>query len=141
MNLIITFVLTFLTLQKTPPIIIKHTNNPDKHEINSSDFDNTIRIELKDATGFTVFEGTLIHENWILTAAHGLNSVEANQYISIFGDTVLVTDIITHPHWDGEINDIALLKLNTPITLPQKIVISGERDEEGSEIILVGHGM
>ncbi|XP_021949857.1 trypsin-1 [Folsomia candida] len=86
--------------------------------------------------------GTIINENWILTAAHcsslsaGAYTVTAGEYIQSADDgteqTVEVSDVIAHEEFDDVSykNDIALFKLASPLTFsscvqPGKIATQG----------------
>lgn len=123
-----------------PPIIIPHTNSSEQHEITDDEYNNTFILKLRDATGWVLMEGTLIAENWIITAAHGLSSVEPNQNIIVSGQDVTISEIHIHPDWDGENNDIALLKIDRNLALKKPVYLYEGQNEVGKEITLVGHG-
>lgn len=72
--------------------------------------------------------GTIISENWILTAAHCLVDLKYFKYIVVAGEHNLkkkegteqereIAEFIRHPGYtdDANINDIALLRLKTPL--------------------------
>jgi len=73
--------------------------------------------------------GAIIDRSWIVTAAHCVDGFSGAQIDSHVGITkfssrseqtsVDVVEVIVHPQWDAEVyrNDIALLRLGTPVTL------------------------
>ena len=81
--------------------------------------------------------GSLIHREWVVTAAHCVDSVTDLSSFDIgVGKTNLsdytsadrydVEEIIVHPDWqlhDGFTSDIALLKLSAPATLSSNVAI------------------
>ncbi len=84
--------------------------------------------------GNTHFCGaTIIKENYLITAAHCVESLNANDIfvktgitnLDESGQTRLVSEIIVHPEYEYEIhnNDIAILRLSKPLTLSEKVKI------------------
>ncbi|XP_037550062.1 chymotrypsin-like elastase family member 2A [Nematolebias whitei] len=82
-----------------------------------------------DGSFYHICGGTVVDSFYIMTAAHCILSMEASQYRTVVGEYNLfendnseqfipVEKIIVHPEWVGDLgkgNDIALLKLATPI--------------------------
>ncbi len=83
--------------------------------------------------------GSLIHREWVVTAAHcvdgvtdlssfdiGVGKTNLSDYTS--ADRYDVAEIIVHPDWqlhDGFTSDIALLKLTSPVTLSSNVAVIG----------------
>ncbi|KAF3703637.1 Chymotrypsin-like elastase family member 2A [Channa argus] len=82
-----------------------------------------------DGSYYHMCGGTIIDSSFIMTAAHCILSMQANQYRVVVGEYNLykyegseqfirVQQIIVHPGWTGDLakgNDIALLRLSSPV--------------------------
>ena len=137
MKLLITYLLFLFMI---PPIVYRHDIDENQFLANPSDYPAVIQLHLRDLTGIVEMEGTLIAPNWIVTAAHGLNSVEANQTISILDSLYQISQIITHPSFEGFEHDIALIKLDRKIIGVEPIPLYRDTNELGKQITIMGRG-
>jgi len=115
-------------------IIIRHDIPPAQYQVPSSKYPSV--INLKHLTG------TLIDEQWILTAAHGTPYMPSQQKVHIGGNKYQVDYIIVHPQYDENnlSHDIALLKLDRKVTGVKSTDIYHGDDETAQHVWFVGQG-
>ena len=80
---------------------------------------------------------SLVRADWVLTAAHCVSGLEANELQIMIGsqkrsqpgDIIPLAEIRIHPQYDGGPYDVALLRLATPATqTPTRIASLAEQD-------------
>ena len=88
-----------------------------------------VAMFLNGATGSFFCGGSIIHQNWILTASHCLDNIlNAEVYVGVhniskgpawWGKAVPLKDLIMHSGYNADYlnNDIALVRLTTAIPL------------------------
>lgn len=122
-------------------IITRHDVDSSKYLSNENNYSYCIQLRMRDATGIVEMEASIIHSQWILTAAHGLNSVHSNQEILIHDQKHSIESIEVHPEWEGFENDVALIKLKGSIKNAKPVPLYNGSDELHKEITIMGRGV
>ncbi len=90
--------------------------------------------------------GTLISDEWALSAAHCLDSGPTKHYsFTVGGNTYSGSNKFVHPDWNGNLgagSDIALLQLSGPVTgvTPATLLTAADGNEIGLVGTAVGFG-
>uniref|UniRef100_A0A182MTN6 Peptidase S1 domain-containing protein n=1 Tax=Anopheles culicifacies TaxID=139723 RepID=A0A182MTN6_9DIPT len=138
---------------------------PDRRIVNGTDasiLDYPFMVSLRGSTGGHSCGGSILSELWVLTAAHcvssttpylqtiqvGRTNVSREADDSVYG----IARVIIHPQYDSRtshINDIALLKLATPLTFSESVspvrlpqpLFEVEDDLDDLGVTLIGWGL
>jgi hypothetical protein len=131
---ILSIALLSLTLQASA-IVIRHDVPEARYLASPADFPAL-------ATFYRIgAHGTLIHPQWVLTAAHTVFCLDKGQPIRVGEEIVEVEARYSHHRYqlDGA-HDLALIKLVRPVRSVQPAELYTERNELGQLVWLIGSG-
>lgn len=129
----------FLSLGLIAPasnaIVIRHDVPDEKYHAVPSDFPPL-------ATLYNIgVHGTLIHPEWVVTAAHAVFCLNPGQKIRVGNDIVTVANRYSHPNYKlGDEHDIALIQLQSSISTVKPAEIYRSDDEKGKVTWFIGAG-
>ncbi|XP_077275503.1 transmembrane protease serine 9 [Temnothorax americanus] len=123
-------------------VLLVHTVNTEKHEyVVIEDYPYHVSIQI---AGRHVCSGAFIHESWIMTVAScvfraKLSTVSVrvrSPYISKDGDVLKIENIVMHENFDKYVyfNDIALMKLKSPVEFGEKLLPIALPEKENEEL-------
>ncbi|MBV2129558.1 trypsin-like serine protease [Rheinheimera sp. SM2107] len=116
-------------------IVIRHDVADEKYHATADDFPPL-------ATLYNIgVHGTLVHPEWVLTAAHAVFCMNPGQQIKVGDEVVTVSGRFSHPDYRlGDKHDIALIKLARPVISTKPAELYGESDETNKVVWFIGVG-
>lgn len=120
-------------------IITRHDKSDDEYIKFAQELPVTSSIIKYNSTDVA---GTLITPEWILSAAHVAEHIKKDQKLILNKDSLIVEKVVIHPGWleNGRPEDIALVKIKTPVSDRIPVKLYRDRNETGKEVIVVGNG-
>ncbi len=119
-----------------------------RHDIKDEKF-TTLALQYPQVCHFPMGEGTLIRNNWILTAGHVGKDLQkdlarGDLRVMCNGNEYSVTTVIVHPSFsdlrDGLKHDISLVKIAGNVKNVQPAKLYTRSDEVGKMVTIVGRG-
>lgn len=83
---------------------------------------------------------TLIAPQWLITAAHCVDSLTVSADIRVGSSVYQVAQIDTHSGWNQDTDDLTLIRLSAPVPDVTPIPWNTASDEVGQTVWLVGRG-
>ena len=116
-------------------IVIRHDVEDSKYHASAIDFPPL-------ATLYKIgVHGTLIDPYWVVTAGHGIFCMEKGDKIKVGKQFIEVDSRYTHSDYvDGADNDIALIKLKSPVRGIEPAKLYRNTDEATQDIWFIGTG-
>ena len=130
-----TALLVVLSVLPVDAIVVRHDRDDQAYLDLGKRYPEAVSV-LPDGSG------VLIAPQWVLTAAHVARGVSnRNPRVEISGREIDVSWVVLHPEWkDMGPHDIALLKLEQPVTDVKPAQLYAGDDEVGKIVTFVGRG-
>lgn len=135
---VFTTALLLLTASKPAnAILYRHDIDPDAFLRNPDQFPAVFSVAPGNGGA------TLIAPQWAATAAHvtQLFPEDGTHTVQINGESYNVVQVVRHSAWDGiHFDDIALFRLDRPVTDVAPIPLYSGEGEVGEEVLILGSG-
>ncbi|MEX2963842.1 trypsin-like serine protease [Microbulbifer sp. TYP-18] len=124
-----------LTTSAADAIVIRHDVSDESYYAVPSDFPPL-------ATLYSIgVHGTLVDPEWVVTAAHAVFCMNPGQKINVGNKIVSISNRYSHPKYQlGGENDIALIKLSSPVTHIKPAELYDAKFEKGKVAWFIGVG-
>jgi len=132
---ILILLITLITPLVAGAIVIRHDVSDETYHAVPSDFPPL-------ATLYNIgVHGTLIHPEWVVTAAHAVFCMNPGQKIKVGNELVSISNRYSYPKYQlGGEHDIALIKLNSPVTNIKPADLYNGNTESGVITWFIGVG-
>jgi len=130
--LLITFYLVSLS---SHAIVIRHDVDETKYQASVNSFPALATFYIDGA------HGTLIHPNWVVTAAHATFCIAPNTFVRVNGVARKIKQLYVHPDYTpGRSHDIALVELYEAVLDVKPAKTYQQSDELNKNIWFIGIG-
>jgi len=116
-------------------IVIRHDVEDSAYVVDDADY--AALVDLFDP-GDCI--GTLITADTLITVAHCAEELAVSELLTLQDTSYAVAAVTLHPDYDGENNDIALIRLEEKVIGVAPHSLYRESDEEGQTVAIVGRG-
>ena len=100
------------------------------------------RLLGRDGDRYYSASGTLVHQRWVVTAAHVVDGLD-DLRVELYGRDYEAEGWVTAPGWDGDglsNRDLALVRLNEPVRRGRVVPLFNGAAGRNRTVISVGHG-
>lgn len=137
------FFLSAVVIFNADAIIMRHDVPDEKYQSYARNLNYTVAF-YRIWEGKEVFAamGTLIRDNWVLTAAHVAEVLVKGGKVVANGEVLKINDIIKHPKWNNRdhVFDIALVQLNSKAKNLKSVKLYKGLDEKNKIVTFIGRG-